>query len=648
MNHGEPPTRQQPSTREVLARLMRLLADEAPFDELAALQAEVEAADCPDRDMLLQAVEHSHRIREMLAHRERRERETHALYETARDLSSLRDVDDVLHAIVDRVRRLLGVDSTYLALIDEERGDAYMRVTSGTVTTAIESVRQPPGWGVGGYVIETGRPFATADYLADPRIRRDPSVAAAVGEDGIVSIAGVPMKLGHRVVGALFAADRYRRSFEQPEIALLSSLADHASVVIENARLFAQVHATTHDLREVNTGLSAQRQALERASAAHEQLMPLALTRADLDEFARTLHRILGGTVALVDPSYGVLASASAPGADVTPAALLHSNPGARAGGRCVVAVRAGSETLGQLLFGRDAPLSEADTRTLERAAQTAALLLVMERQTSMVEEEIRGELVDDLLAARAPDWEAVQRRAERLGVLDDGVPHAVVVCSAADVPRRHLLRAAADLAAESGGLASDHDGNVVLLLPGSDVGTAARTVAARLGRLTGAAVTAGAAGPGSTAPAVREHYGGAARCHRLLLALGRDGEGAGLEELGVVGLVLEETTPEQVNRLVARALGPLLDYDAEHAAPLLATVECYFGCGQNPPAAARELRVHVNTVYQRLDRIDRVLGGRHWRGPEGALEMQLALQFHRLTGGSPEPASRPYRPSRP
>jgi hypothetical protein len=41
-------------------------------------------------------------------------------------------------------------------------------------------------------------------------------------------------------------------------------------------------------------------------------------------------------------------------------------------------------------------------------------------------------------------------------------------------------------------------------------------------------------------------------------------------------------------------------------------------------------MRVHVNTVYQRLERVDRVLGGPGWREPQGSLEMQMALQLHR------------------
>lgn len=45
------------------------------------------------------------------------------MYETAGDLSSLRDVEKVLRAIVRRARQLLRTDAAYLTPSDEERDD---------------------------------------------------------------------------------------------------------------------------------------------------------------------------------------------------------------------------------------------------------------------------------------------------------------------------------------------------------------------------------------------------------------------------------------------------------------------------------------------------------------------------------------------
>src|SRR5690606_11390321 len=101
-------------------------------------------------------------------------------------------------------------------------------------------------------------------------------------------------------------------------------------------------------------------------------------------------------------------------------------------------------------------------------------------------------------------------------------------------------------------------------------------------------------------------------------------------------GLVLDGTSQQQVRTLLAQTLGPLEQYDAEQNTLLLETLEEYFATGQNPRAAAKALQVHPNTIYQRLDRIDRVLGHRRWREPEGALTAQLALQLRRVLNRIP------------
>lgn len=612
-----------PTVADTLTRVVELLADDAPAEAVTAAVAGLRSP------VAAGAAADALAVRDLLDLRRRREREGAALYATARDLTSLRSSDEVLRAIVERARRLLGSDSAYIALVDAATGDAYMRVTAGTRTEGIRAVRQRPGYGVGGFVIQTGQALATSDYLVDERIRHDPLVAAAVGADGIVSIAGVPMKTGTTVIGALFAANRVRRDFDQAEIALLSSLAAHASVVIENARLYERTQTVTAELREAGARLAAQRHALERAAFAHEQLMPLALERTDVSELVGAVRRVLGGSAALL-------------AADGTVLAECHEEPGDDERDEHEVEIRVGEESLGRLRLVRPGPLSPADERTLERAAQTAALLLVMGRQTALVARELRAELLADLLADRAPNWAVLQRRAVRSGIADFDRPHTVVVAGGPVVGERRagipepdhpLLGAAVDIAEGHGGLAGTHGDTVVLVLPGLDAGDAARLVVDELTTASGQPVTAGAAGPGATARVVRGLHRSAARCQRLLLALGRKGHGASLSELGMLGTVLETADTQQVRGLLDRTLGPLTEYDRATGSTLLTTVEAYFSAGQSPPATARALGIHVNTVYQRLERITAVLGGTRWRDPDGAVEMQLALALNRQMG---------------
>ncbi len=150
-------------------------------------------------------------LRLTLAERTRRERELLALFETAGDLSSLRDMDDVLQAIVGLARDLLASDCAYLALFDDERGDTYIRVTAGIRSDDFKSLRLPIGTGLGGRVAESLRPQWSTSYLTDPQFSHINPIDDAVGEEGIVAIVGVPIVLGQRAIGVLFAANRETR-----------------------------------------------------------------------------------------------------------------------------------------------------------------------------------------------------------------------------------------------------------------------------------------------------------------------------------------------------------------------------------------------------------------------------------------------------
>ena len=115
---------------------------------------------------------------------------------------------------------------------------------------------------------------------------------------------------------------------------------------------------------------------------------------------------------------------------------------------------------------------------------------------------------------------------------------------------------------------------------------------------------------------------------------LGRTGESATADELGVYGLLLGAASQDDVRRFVRRTVGPVLDYDRDRGSELARTLLTWYACGGNLTRTAAELYVHVNTLYQRLDRVTSLLG-EGWRTGDGALQTHLALQAHRALGGT-------------
>lgn len=611
---------------ETILRFLELLAADADVAEYDAVVESARSAGASREELrdLTGARELATRAAALLAERRRREQELSALFETASDLAALRDVDAVLQAIVHRARHLAGTDVAYMTLADEQHGDTYMRVTSGSVSARFRQLRLGPGDGLGGLVAQTRSPYATADYFADPRFHHTHDIDLAVREEGLVAIVGVPLVLGSTAIGVLFAADRHKRPFSPEELALQCSLADHAAIAIDSADRMAKTQAAVAELNLANAAVRAGSAAVERAAEAHDRLTELVLGGGGVHDIAATVSSVLAGTATVFDEEGTLIGGSAGPVPDLGTAA----GRAVFRDGRWLVAVSAGSQRLGTLvLAGRD-ELDGAERRALERAAMVTALLLLLRRSVTEAEHRVRGELLDDLLAGARHPVDSLRRRAHRLGADLDGAA-VVVVARSPTCDRERMRTAAAHLAASMRGLAADRDGTGVLLLPGGDAGDAARMVSARLREAFNRPVTAAGSGPVSTPEEIPGAHREALRCLEAMLVLGREGDGGAAADLGFFGLLLGDS--RDLPQFVETTIGPVLDYDRRRGTELTSTLEAYFGCGMNLVKAGERLHIHVNTVAQRMDRITRLLGP-GWQSPETTLELQLALRLHRLT----------------
>lgn len=630
-----------PQVRSARA-FLDLLASGAPREDLDGVLTDALDRGVAGEDLHELRQRHAQAVRileQMEGHRQRQVEMT-ALYETASDLTAIRDVDEILTAIVRRARQLLRADMTYLSLNDEEEGASYMKVTDGALTAEFRSLRLPLGTGLLGLVAQTGAPYYTEDYQADARFVHRDYIDDAVAGEGIRAILGVPLVVDGAVNGALLAVHRTVRPFPPSEVSLLMSFAAHAAVALENARLFARTQQALAELDAANRQVRAHAEAVERAAHAHDALTDVALRGGGVEEVATVLAEVLGGDVRVYDDQVREVASTGV-GDAATAEQLGDAIAEARRSGRSVavpsngppvyVAVaRAGSEHLGTVVLGgRDEPLALAERRTLERGALVAALVLLFSRTVAEAEERVRGELLADLLTPDDVDERRLRDRA-RLQGADLDAPGAVAVAAVPDGERHRAAAAAARLAAEHAGLAADHGGHVVVLAAGVEpleLGRRLQDQAPFAGGST-VGVAASAGGPTATATAYRE----ARRCLEALLTLGRVGEVSDPAGLGVARLLLGHNGPEELAGFVRRSLGPVLEYDARRGTDLLGTLAAWYDTGERQAETARRLHVHPNTVAQRLERLSGLLG-QDWRDPARGLDLRLAVQLVRLSG---------------
>lgn len=563
-----------------------------------------------------------------------------ALYETAVDLTAMRDVEEVLRAIVRRARELLRSDTAYITLNDEDQGETYMRVSVGTVSPRFEQIRLPYGRGVGGVVASTGGPYYTNLYLDDERLQHQDEVDEIVQDEGLVAILGVPLLLTGRVIGVLFASDRRQRTYQPEEIHLLASLGALAAVALENARLFEDLEEAVSELNRVSARDHQHRRNEQWATEAHERLTRLVADGADVDALTAAVSESLQGSVMVLD-GHGVVlgdlpnAIKAFPALDADRVIEMAFDQGTcrmQKDGHTfwVTPVIASGTPLGVLLIQRE-DLNALQQRTLERAAQITAGRILNEQAVAQVEQRVRSELLDSLLGTDARALDNARRRAALVG-MDLELPHFVVIVAVEGIDLPAAVSAAGVWAARIAGVAGAHQGHLVLILPGEDPIGIANGFVQQLVEATDGTFTAATHGPTSDPADIPEAVAIARQCLNAMMVMGRRGEVAGSADLGFYRLLLANRDPTDVDTFVASAIGSVREYDNQRGTVLVETLAVYLQAQGNVTEAARILHVHANTLYKRLARLSDLLGP-SWQEGDRRLQIELALALNKIGG---------------
>lgn len=131
-------------------------------------------------------------------------------------------------------------------------------------------------------------------------------------------------------------------------------------------------------------------------------------------------------------------------------------------------------------------------------------------------------------------------------------------------------------------------------------------------------------------ADSIREAVEGAAIARRLSLR----GTVVLAKDLGVYRLLAKLGHDPELAEFLREQLGPLLDYDASRGSDLVHTLDCYLQSGMAKSATAVSLGVRRQTLYDRLARIEEVLGPEALSDHGKRTALTLALHaWHLRTG---------------
>jgi GAF domain-containing protein/CheY-like chemotaxis protein len=191
---------------------------------------------------------------------QRNARESSALSEVGRDLSSTLDLATVMDRIAAHARELLAAQNSAIFLPDAD-GKTYRAIVAlGDLADTLKATAIEPGRGIIGSLIASGRAEFVNDSAFDPRAIPIPGTPLQHDERLMV----VPLKAGEQVQGAMAVWRSGGQPFEAHELAFLEGLSQQAVIALNNARLFDET-----------------REALERQTATAEVLQVIGSSMAD-------------------------------------------------------------------------------------------------------------------------------------------------------------------------------------------------------------------------------------------------------------------------------------------------------------------------------------------------------------------------------
>jgi purine catabolism regulator len=296
-----------------------------------------------------------------------------------------------------------------------------------------------------------------------------------------------------------------------------------------------------------------------------------------------------------------------------------------------------------------DAPLAEATSLALGRAAASIGLHLHGERDAARLAQAAERALIQDLASGHEFSGKAFLARAAGLGVELDG-PLVVFVAGDAEpadraeteeqaLALREVLRALGWPA-----LVSALDDRVVATAsahPRSGLARAAEELLARL-RATGRFRSLGVSRP-YKAQCLPQALNEADIAYRLGPLQGQAGVHH-YERLVLYRLLAPLLHGPELATFVEDEIGVLVAFDVRHKAELIKTLDAYLRCNGSKTDAAQALHMARRSVYHRLERIESLLG-RPIDSAEERTRLYLALRARELLEAR-RPAVRSAQPS--
>jgi purine catabolism regulator len=304
------------------------------------------------------------------------------------------------------------------------------------------------------------------------------------------------------------------------------------------------------------------------------------------------------------------------------------------------VPIIAGGVAWGELVL--DTPTTERLRTIAASAAQVLAAEVARSGSTPLSRNQAGADLLRDLVAGRYGSTSELTSRALGTGLAVRPGQKVLALCvrpRTATTSANAVLIAAREAARRvfAGAIAAEYEGDVLVsavVLPRevrAAVSRFADEVDSELRPTTGGGVLVSAGHVVDDIPALVAAFPSARETARLAMRLTPAARVVVAADFALYQLLASLVDDEALEKFVNDQLGALLAHDARTGAGLVMTLDAYLAAGLSKTRTAESLGIRRQTLYGRLERISRLLGGLDLDNRERRTALDLALVSWRL-----------------
>ena len=167
-----------------------------------------------------------------------------ALSKVSRTITSNLYLEDILKLIVTVTAEIMDSKVCSLMLLDEKTRELVLKATQSMSEVYNKKPHLKLGEGIAGKVAVQNSPMSVYDLSREPEYKYK-DIAA---KEGLKSLLSVPLAVRGKVIGVLNNYTSYPHKFTKNEINILTTVANQAAIVIENAELMVKTKVVQEEL----------------------------------------------------------------------------------------------------------------------------------------------------------------------------------------------------------------------------------------------------------------------------------------------------------------------------------------------------------------------------------------------------------------